>query len=302
MSKLRILLSLVVVVLLSTPVFAQATRTWVSGVGDDANPCSRTAPCKTFAGAISKTAAQGLINVLDPGGFGTLTITKAITVDGTPFMAGMLAASTNGVIINAGVADRVILRGLHIEGVTTGLRGVRVLQAGTVVIDNCNITGFSQRGISVETSQPVSVSITRTNIYANAGDGIVMIPSLGSPAVKGTVDNCVINSNAIGVSVSNGAQITVQDSTISNNTTGVQSNSTTTFTIVNVVRSSVAHNGTGLRTQGSANAFISMSDVALQENLTAGFVITLGQINSYENNQVNGNGPNTGSLTPVPPV
>src|SRR5438477_3797204 len=48
--------------------FAQATRTWVSGVGDDVNPCSRTAPCKTFAGAISKTAGGGEIDVLDPGG------------------------------------------------------------------------------------------------------------------------------------------------------------------------------------------------------------------------------------------
>src|SRR4051812_1700969 len=75
---------------------AQATRTWVSGVGDDANPCSRTAPCKTFAGAISKTAARGEISVLDPGGFGTVNITKAITLNGTGTLAGILASSTNG--------------------------------------------------------------------------------------------------------------------------------------------------------------------------------------------------------------
>src|SRR5205807_5391143 len=59
---------------------AQATRTWVSGVGDDVNPCSRTAPCKTFAGAISKTAIGGEINCIDSGGFGSVTITKAITI------------------------------------------------------------------------------------------------------------------------------------------------------------------------------------------------------------------------------
>src|SRR5437879_11053053 len=76
---------------------AQATRTWVSGVGDDANPCSRTAPCKTFAGAISKTAKDGEISVLDPGGFGTVTITKSITIDcsGGGF-ASILASGTNG--------------------------------------------------------------------------------------------------------------------------------------------------------------------------------------------------------------
>src|SRR5437588_5021008 len=79
---------------------AQATRTWVSGVGDDINPCSRTAPCKTFAGAISKTALGGVINAIDSGGFGTVTITKSITIDGSGVLAGMLGAMTNGININ----------------------------------------------------------------------------------------------------------------------------------------------------------------------------------------------------------
>src|SRR5207302_1072627 len=79
---------------------AQATRTWVSGVGDDANPCSRTAPCKTFAGAISKTADGGEIDVIDPGGFGTVTITKSITIDGAGTFASILAAGTVGVTVN----------------------------------------------------------------------------------------------------------------------------------------------------------------------------------------------------------
>src|SRR6201991_3337060 len=79
---------------------AQATRTWVSGVGDDANPCSRTAPCKTFAGAISKTAAGGEINCLDPGGFGTVTITKSMTIDCSATLGSILASGTNGVNIN----------------------------------------------------------------------------------------------------------------------------------------------------------------------------------------------------------
>src|SRR6202043_1176531 len=96
---------------------AQATRTWVSGVGDDANPCSRTAPCKTFAGAISKTAAGGEIDALDPGGFGALTITKAITIDGGGGqVASVLVSGTPGITISAGSADRVILRNLAING------------------------------------------------------------------------------------------------------------------------------------------------------------------------------------------
>ncbi len=103
-------------VLASAPAHAQATRTWVSGVGDDVNPCSRTAPCKTFAGAISKTAAGGEINCLDPGGFGAVTITKAITLNCGFTLGSILASGTPGIIINAAAADRITLRGLQFAG------------------------------------------------------------------------------------------------------------------------------------------------------------------------------------------
>src|SRR3954465_10401129 len=122
MNKIRLTLNIfaavVFTLLVSSAAQAQATRTWVSGVGDDVNPCSRTAPCKTFAGTISKTAAGGEINALDPGAFGTVTITKAITIDVRGFNAGVLNLGTNGVIVNAGVTDNVVLRGLDIFGST----------------------------------------------------------------------------------------------------------------------------------------------------------------------------------------
>src|SRR3984893_8976320 len=95
-----LILFIFVSTVITTGAFAQASRTWVSGVGDDVNPCSRTAPCKTFAGAISKTAVGGEIDTLDSGGFGTLTISKSITIDGTGGLAGILAASTTGFTIN----------------------------------------------------------------------------------------------------------------------------------------------------------------------------------------------------------
>ena len=114
---------------------AQATRTWVSGVGDDANPCSRTAPCKTFAGAISKTAAGGEINALDPGGFGAVTITKAITIDGGGGqVASVLVAGTNGIVVSAPATATVTLRNLRINGIvgtpSGGLNGVQFLSGG----------------------------------------------------------------------------------------------------------------------------------------------------------------------------
>src|SRR6185503_19236298 len=100
----------------SAPAYAQATRTWVSGTGDDANPCSRTAPCKTFAGAISKTAAGGEINCIDTGGYGALTITKSITVDCKNTEAGVLVAGTNGFVVTAASTDVIVIRGLDFTG------------------------------------------------------------------------------------------------------------------------------------------------------------------------------------------
>ena len=125
--RTKLILILSILTMTVSTASAQATRTWVSGVGDDANPCSRTAPCKTFAGAISKTAAGGEISVLDPGGFGTVTITKAMTINGGGTLAGILAAGVPGVIVNAGSTDTVVLRGLSIEGTSTASHGVRLL-------------------------------------------------------------------------------------------------------------------------------------------------------------------------------
>lgn len=152
-SKFGILLFATLMSGLAPTAHAQATRTWVSGVGDDANPCSRTAPCKTFAGAISKTAAGGEIDALDDGGFGTVTITKSITINGGGHVAGILAAGAgvNGVVINAAATDVVVLRGLTFTGVSGALNAVRYLAAKYVVIENSTVDGFAN-GINMNTT------------------------------------------------------------------------------------------------------------------------------------------------------
>ena len=145
--------TLLAICLLSNAAQAQATRTWVSGVGDDANPCARTAPCKTFAGAISKTAPGGEIDALDPGGFGALTITKAITIDGGGGqVASVLVSGTNGIAVAAGPTDVVTLRNLRINGVGSGLDGIKFLSGAALHIENCNIFGFTGNGINVVTA------------------------------------------------------------------------------------------------------------------------------------------------------
>src|SRR5262249_1627462 len=116
---------------------AQASRTWVSGVGNDANPCSRTAPCKTFAGPIGSAAPGGEIDVLDPGAYGAVTITFAITIDGGPGEAGILASGVNGIVVSAGATDNVVLRHLTIDGFNTGLNGIRFLSGGSLTVEDC---------------------------------------------------------------------------------------------------------------------------------------------------------------------
>ena len=155
----------------ASPAFAQATRTWVSGVGDDVNPCSRTAPCKTFAGAISKTANNGEINVLDSGGFGAVAITKSITIDGAGAHASILAVGQTGVTVN-GPGITVTLRNLSINGANTATgNGIRIIQAAAVNIDNVNImnfagTGTNGRAITIETSTAAArVNVANSSIY-----------------------------------------------------------------------------------------------------------------------------------------
>src|SRR5215472_10132522 len=151
MRKMNAVTLFAILVLGTTITYGQASRTWVSGVGDDVNPCSRTAPCKTFAGAIVKTAAGGEIDALDPGGFGAVTITKSITFDGGGGqVASILTAGSPGVNIIAQSSDVVILRNLRIFGAlqasatqAPGTIGVQILAASRVVIEKCVIFGFN---------------------------------------------------------------------------------------------------------------------------------------------------------------
>ena len=182
----------------AAPAFAQATRTWVSGVGDDANPCSRTAPCKTFAGAISKTAAGGEINALDPGGYGGVTITKAMTIRAEGVVAGVLVSGTNGIVINAAASDKVVLEGLDIEGLGTSLGGIRVIQARDVLVRNTVIRGFNNAagaGILVNGATQISLVAENVSIFNNTV-GILVSSTGGNGAVRVYGSTIVANSAA----------------------------------------------------------------------------------------------------------
>jgi hypothetical protein len=149
MNKRQLLiLPLTVLVLLVTCnalAYAQATRTWVSILGADTNLCSHAAPCRTFSGAISKTASGGEIKVVDTDAFGAVVITKSITISTEGVKARIEAAGTNGIVINALANDLVVLRGLDIDGMGTGLSGIKLIGAGALHIENLHDPGFSER-------------------------------------------------------------------------------------------------------------------------------------------------------------
>lgn len=229
----------------STQSAAQATRTWISGVGDDVNPCSRTAPCKTFAGAISKTAAGGEINILDPGGFGAVTITKSITLDGGGTFASILSSGTNGIIINS--PDVVVtLRHLSINGSGTGITGIKVLAAQKVQIEDCYLGNFTQKGIEVLTTVPCAVVINNTTIH-NAEDAIAITNTAGNVMISGSKIQTVKNA---GINLL-GGEATISNSDISDCKTGIVVQAGNTINLSNDV---ISNNQTALQGPGKINS------------------------------------------------
>ena len=267
-----------------SPAHAQATRTWVSGVGDDANPCSRTAPCKTWAGAISKTAAGGEIDALDPGGFGAVTITKAITLDGGGGqVASVLVSGTNGINVTAGPNDVVILRNLRFNGVGSGLSGINFISGAVLSVENCEIFGFITAGITVNTSANAVLNVTNTNI-TNTVAGISLKATSGS--LNGSIDHTTIEKMSGNGVTTNGGSIfvTVTNSNILNVAgIGVFAN---TGAVLEVDSSSVSNDNTAFSTTGGT---IRVSRNLIYDNNT-NFSIAGGTIATSGDNYVAVNG------------
>lgn len=283
-STLRIFAFFAFVFAFATMAEAQATRTWVSGVGDDVNPCSRTAPCKTFAGAISKTATNGEINCLDPGGFGAVTITKSITIDCEDTQGSILASFVNGVSINSTVAH-VKLRGISIHGAGNGINCIRVLAAASLVLDEIVCANFAQHGVSVENqSGAFKLSVWNSSFRNNTGNGInTFVGGTGSAAVA--INSSLFASNGVGLNLGAAATGSIQDSIVSNNTTGIQAGGATS--VISAKDNQITHNGTGVSTLSGAT-------IRIGSNLVSGNTTGLsgGNIFSWGGNFVDGNGSN----------
>jgi hypothetical protein len=239
---------------------AQATRTWVSGVGDDANPCSRTAPCKTFAGAISKTAVGGFIDVLDPGGFGTVTITKSITIDGSggPLAGVLTSAGVNGIIINNAAAI-VHLRNLSIESPLPGNpsgqgnNGIEVIAAAQVHVEKCVIASFANNAINFHPASG-TLFVSDTTIMNNAAGGVVVATG------RAFIQNLHATGNANGVVVTGAANVTVRDSFAGGNSTGFGA-VVNAAGVINIENCVASQNTNGIVVNSGATARVSNSTI-----------------------------------------
>jgi len=309
MRKINLLACLAIVLLGTTLLSAQATRTWVSGVGDDANPCSRTAPCKTFAGAISKTAPGGEIDALDPGGFGALTITKSITLDGGGGqVASVLVAGTNGIVVAAQPGDVVIIRNLRLDGLlgngnaNAGFNGIKWISGKTLIIENCVIFGFNTNGIDIEKSDGGDAYIMNTSVEnngptANQTGGVFISNTTNNVTVAIEGLRAAYNQN--GVLAKDFSKVSIRESNASNNSTDgfvVQGN--TNAATMDISFSVASHNGlAGIQAGGQGgSSTMSIANVSSFDNASGFIQAANGVINTFGNNYINTN-TNTGALS-----
>jgi hypothetical protein len=301
-----ILGSAVAVLLSAVPASAQATRTFVSGVGNDIDPCSRTAPCKTFAGAFSKTFINGEIDCLDPGGYGTLTITKSITIDCTGTLGSDLASGTTGIIVNIPVSANDPTRSVRLRGITingtgasgtigtrTGVDGIRVLQATSVFVEDSVIAEFSQQAIEVAATANTILTLDNVVIRNANVAGVTLATTAGQ--VVASFNNVRIDGTPVGLSAANRVRANIRNVVLSHNTTGIQT--TGTDNIINADNVMISFATTGVL--GIAGSTVRVSNSVITQNAT-GLNANGGSIVSMAGNSLTGNTVNGAFTSTVP--
>jgi hypothetical protein len=282
---------------------AQATRTWVSGVGDDVNPCSRTAPCKTFAGAISKTAEGGEIDALDPAGYGTLTISKAMTVDGgtgsgwasvlnSGGISGFNVNITTGTHVNDAV---VILRNITIQGASQaptlgGLNGINIIKVNRMFVYNCHVENQTGTGIKQNVTTSTDLYV-RDCDFSNVGIGINSTNGGGTLVLE--ADNINVQGSTSGVVLNSGGSFEfVNNSTLSRNTGGQAAQAASGSTL-NLMNTRFHANTTAINALAGSTVRVNLCEFF--DNATA-FGGTASSIQSGGNNKLAGN---AASITPT---
>jgi len=280
---------------------AQANRTWVSGVGDDVNPCSRTAPCKTFAGAISKTAAAGEINCLDPAGYGAVTIIKSMMIRCNYTEGGVLVSGSNGIVVNTLSTDVVYLEGLDILGVASPINGITFIGGGTLHVRNCVIRQFKTSGNGINFAPNTGTAqlhvsdtyISETGSGAGTG-GILIRPTSGANA-NVSIDNVSLKNNFNGIFTDgNGGgttiNVNVRDSKVAScSNSGIVATTIAATIAMTVDRTTVSYClNTGIASNGG-NATVRLGNSTISNNAAGVAILGGSTMQSFKNNQFSAN-------------
>jgi hypothetical protein len=283
-----------------SPALASVSRTFVSGAGTDTGTCPLTAPCRTFAYALTQTVSNGEIIVLSSAGYGAVTITQAVSIINTSNYAGVTVASGNGITINAGTNDSVVLRGISVDGGGTGSNGIVFNSGGKLTIDQCDALNFTTNGIFMQpTSGNHTIVITNTTASNNQNVGVFYSPSSGSAATVIVIDHVSTNNNAYGITLSN---ITGSSpASISNSiATGNQGNGFAFFnTTASLDASYASGNAIGVYVDSASTLALGRS--VLMNNTSYGVYASSATVNSYKDNRIAGNASQQviGTLSPA---
>jgi hypothetical protein len=277
----------VAAILQLAPAYGQSARTYVSGTGNDSNPCTQASPCRTLQAALNLTQPRGEIQSLDSADYGYLTINQAVTLLGAHGATGVLAANVSGITINAGANDIVTLKGLEVDGGGSGVNGILFNSGAALSVQDSEIRGFAT-GISFQPKAASSFAVGST-ILSNNTTGILFQTSTASTGVLSDVHLVNNASGAVvqGSSSSSVASLTVQNGVVANNgTVGLLSNG---YSSVNVSGTTIANNGTGVQAQGT-NAVLQLAGAAVTGNSSGWIATNGGQVSSSgANNSIGGN-------------
>jgi hypothetical protein len=302
--------SALVPTLSAVPAQAQNTRSWVSSTGSEANPCTRGAPCVTFGTALNNTVPGGFIHCIDANNFGSVTITKSITID-CDDVFGKVGSCGFAISIDIppGNPDdtrrTVRLRNLSLDGAilpsgpVCGSRGIQIISAAAVSIENVVVESHTQRGISDERTTGGRLTITNSTLRYSNGFGLVVLPSSGSTRIDVALDNVTVEGNGNGMAFANGAKAMVGRSLIANNTgNAIESDNISggTGTQVAVDHSTVSNNGRALFSVGGGGLNVSNSNIAHNAQIASGAWITFGN-NRVQMNLALGTSPTAAGAT-----
>jgi hypothetical protein len=292
------------------------TRSFVSSAGVDTNPCTVAAPCASFAAAYNAVQANGIIAALEPGRYGPLTISYPVTVNGNGWSAITALANGNGVTINAG-SGNVVLIGLEIDGAGAAYNGIVFNSGGSLTIRNClvkdfivnngNPNGTSGNGILIApTSGTIDFTVVDTIAVNNGNVGVQYSPASGTPTATGAIDHVVATNNTgsgIAVTVSGGSvAVSISNSVASNNgSSGIVTNSNPGTITVTADNDEISNNGTGLSVTSGT---VLLSRSVITENSIYG-VSNSGTVETFQDNRIYLNGNNNAvfgnPLTPAAP-